>query len=310
MRIIVAVSIILCIAALLFATPLLAEETQGRFEELTLTISSSPTPTLPMQALPLTVTLSNKKDYPVLGHDYLWGPALVLYVARDKEEFRRTDAYDEPDSLVVLQSAQIPPGHSNSCRKVLWYQWGGEKEKWRIMFPAPGVYRVKATLSDADFKGVISSNVLIVKVDTPAGADSAAWRFLRKNLEDNPGSLFWHVPGNPDKRAEGVAILEEFTHRFSDSSYAPYAWYALGAGSFAEPYYDDAIRAFEQCIKWKDFILRKEALRSLTSICLRHGDIRKARHYLDMLTKEYPDSGKEIRQQVEAAEKAERSGVP
>ncbi|MDO8586131.1 MAG: hypothetical protein Q7T82_03745 [Armatimonadota bacterium] len=278
----------------------------GGFEELGLEIEAPSARILPMEAVPLTVTLRNRQDHPVVGHEFLDSPYLKVYLAPEGAPFAQVRVYPGLDSSVIMQEVQMPIGYKLSHDVVLWYGETQEGEG-KAMFPLPGSYLLKVGLSSVDYKTSIESNTLTIRVVTPTGADSAAWACLKQeSAGDQIDSFLFFVPSAPDRRAERRRKLEDFALRFSASKYAAYAWYTVGLACCSKSDRDAAGASYEKALNRKDFPLRHELLYRLSSVYLTQGDIPNAKRYLSVLRSEYPSSNliASVSQDISTAEKA------
>ena len=114
----------------------------GDFEELTLEIATSSTRILPMEAVALLVTLSNKTEHPVLGHDFVDGPYFKVYLARDGEPYECVDTYPNVYNSVIVKTRELAAGYRYACKKYLWFAHTPEC-RGKALFRLPGNYLLK-----------------------------------------------------------------------------------------------------------------------------------------------------------------------
>lgn len=168
--------------------------------------------------------------------------------------------------------ALYPGEHIADTDVMLWDSVGGH------IFPVPGEYRVVATFTDP--VSSLRSNVLVINVVQPEGADAQALPFIF----DKDAAEFLMLPSYQFQR--GIALLQELLTGFPDSAYAPYAAYVLawrastpgwfsprpGSGMERIPAdYEQAVAGFERVVReWPDSVVADDAQYEL------------ARTYLDM----------------------------
>ena len=107
-------------------------------------------------------------------------------------------------------------------------------------FPTPGTYQVRFKASD-DSGTPFLSNVVVLRVLEPTGADRAAYDYLR----ESPNAGWWFASA---KKSE----LEDFLTFFPDSGYADVARLELGMHAHAARDYELATQLFTAVAASKD----------------------------------------------------------
>ncbi len=279
--------IVLLLAVPAFAaSPAQQPSEAGPFTELTLRIAIADKPVLPMEAVPVMVTVSNKTNHPVRGHTMLspgdgW---LVVYLAPAGMPFGvvsvRTEAHAD---YIGGVGRSLPSGFTETRQTCLW--WGDTVEgQTRAFFPRPGRYRVKTALYEQQGRKVaIESNVVIVKVVEPTGVDAQAWCYIKRQSSEYEHFFFggsrYQIP-----------VLREVAERFPTSRYASYAWSAIAQNGLEIRDRKEAFSAYEKALCWADSPLREATLSILVRLAAREGDVPTAQKYLTMLEREFPGS--------------------
>jgi len=262
------------------------------FEALTLEIKVEKTLLIPYEPLGFVLTLKNETDEGIVGHTIIQPNAgfLRIYVARNDGPFVEYHSGDFPLGNPELAPRTIPAGSERSLRGRFWYGRTGENHLGAL-FPLPGVYRLKCTLSGPHGEGLIESNVVQVEVSEPAENDAEAFRYIT-GWEAKNKDFFFGTSGTPRGREKRQSEWKEFVDQFPGSTYAAYAHYASGMLYVAAKRVEEAARAFQKASEQKGFPLRDEALYWLVNVELRQARaaVARAREALAILKADHPDS--------------------
>ncbi len=273
-------------------------EGSGDFARLTLHIAPLSKNPLPVEPVPVTITLSNNTGKPVRGHACIAPNTgfMKLHVAAPKGPFEEFMAGGWPVAGIEEPAEHaLKPGRIDSVDAYLYYDAG----KGRYVFPASGNYRIKATLRALDGKTQIESNIITVQVKDPVKEDAAAYQFL-KELEHKPvegasyaGFLmltFGRNPTAPDRKV--LHKQEDFLSKFPESRYARYVAFSLGR-SYCAPGSNKLARgmlSLERAGDYEDFFLAPKALSVLVETCVKQRYFQKARRHLATLKAKFPNS--------------------
>lgn len=276
------------------------------FEQLTLKIATGAKGVLPLEPIPITITLSNATRNPIRAHTVIAPNAgfLEIYVATGNRPFEKFRTGDWPYALVALEERQLEPGEVHAVSGYLYYGHAAnpDKEKGRYLLSSPGIYRIKAVLKDAGGKEQIESNILAVEAKTPTGDDINAYEFLKglQNTKDKDtdGKLVSYVSflisgaqRNPTARQQKVMEKQEkFLAAFPNSRYSRYVCYSLGCSYRLGEKVKRGMLLLEKAGSYDDFFLAPEALRLLVETCLKQKDLNKAKKHLATLKRRFPDS--------------------
>ena len=273
------------IASLLIAFSEVAAAAPG-LEGLTLQITSTQDAIYPMEPICLTITLGNESQQPVLAHDMIEPNTgyVSFYVAGEDGRFHLHESGNSPVVSGDANMRELPPGYKRSVRTHLWHGTTANSP-FRSLFPAPGQYVLKAKFASIDGGSKIESNIVKVRVVEPEARDEEAWRYLKNHELENHYTLF----GSTDDPKK-IGKIEDFMERFPDSRYAVYGHYSLGLAYYVTKHLDRAGVSLEKAAGRQDFCLRDEVLYSLVRICIRKGEVGKARQYLRDLEEAYPNS--------------------
>jgi len=290
---------------LLLCTSLAAEQI-GDFEQLTLEIGTAKRKLLPMEPVPITITLSNETNKAIRGH-FMINPGagyLEIYVAKAEEVF---ETFRSANWLIRAsegaRTSVLEPGFHKSISTYLYYAHPANLEKkhhGRYVTETPGIYRIKATLKDVSGKNEIESNVLTIEAKKPKGDDAAAYEYVRSLMEIKDKDVYY---GNfllrdfePVRHVRTQKVLdkkEEFLSRFPKSRYARYVRYSLGRTyrrEKEEEQYQRGIKLLEKTASYKDFFLAEEALLVLIRDAIKRGETNRAKKYKVMFARRYPNA--------------------
>jgi hypothetical protein len=295
-------ALLLAIICFLY-TPVMAQEPND-FEQLTLEIATEKREVLPMEPIPITITLSNDTAKGITGHPLIEPGAgfLSIYVAAGDQPFRRFPTADWPLLSFGNETRILEHGFQRSVSGYVFYAHPANLDKERhgqYLFESPGTYRIKAILKDLKGQEQIESNILSIKVKQPTGKDAAAYEFL-KNLRNEQDKDVYY--GNFLLTSFGRSIIprtqkvldkkEEFISQFPNCRYARYIYYSLGdnyclgVGKGVE----HGITLLEKAAGYKDFFLAEEAMLKLIEVLSRQDEPKKAGKYKVIFARRFPKS--------------------
>jgi hypothetical protein len=277
--------------AVLFLIALSAVAAQARgFEDLTLQIRCENDTIFPMEPVRLRVTLSNGTLQPILAHEHL-DPgigSLKFYVAGATGQFHLTASGSDLAISVGGHRKVLPPGYERSEQVNMWHGKTANSP-FKLPFPLPGKYLLKAGLTSIDGKSKIDSNVVKVSVMEPEVRDEAAWEYLKKHELKNE-CFFFNAAGDPRR----MVPIDDFVGRFPDSRYAVYGHYALGVSYYTNKDLDKARAHLEKVAEKKGFFFGDKVLHYLMRISLRKAaaEEARARGHFSTLKADYPSSAR------------------
>lgn len=296
------VIVVFSLICILFA--LLKAQELSDFEQLTLEITTNVQEVLPIEPMPITITLSNNTEKPITGHNQI-DPGtgfLKIYVAKADKPFEHFHSSDRPSLTGIRGDDVLKPGYRTSFSGYFFYAHPAnlDKEKnGQYLFEEPGIYRIKATFEDMEGESKIESNVLTVEAKQPTGQDAAAYEFLKNLREEQDEDVYY---GNfllttfgrniTPRKQKVLDKKEEFLSRFPKSRYARYVYYSLG-----ENYRLDVgkgvgrgIKLLEKAAGYEDFFLAKDVLLKLIETLEEQGQSSNAWKYKNIFAKRFPDN--------------------
>lgn len=226
----------LCLSCVLLLSAI-ADGADG-FERLTLQIATEEPAPLPMEPIPITISVFNSTENPILGYPVIRPNAgfLKIFVASEAERFKQFKTADWPFVLVPSPKKRTPlePGYRNEVSGFLYFASPAAPHRFdpnalmeQHLLPSPGIYRVKATLKDRYSNQTIESNVITIEVQEPTGENSLAYDFLKE--QSYPYFLMSTFGRHWSKRDQAaIRKKEKFLSRFPNSGYARYVYYSLG----------------------------------------------------------------------------------
>jgi len=296
-----------------------AQESHG-FEDLTLEISTTMEEVLPMEPMPISITLSNETASAIKGHTQV-DPGIGLtktYAAKGDGPFVEFKSSDWLLITGIGAEEVIKPGFHESVSGYLFYARPdpiGKGTRGQYLFESPGTYRLKATFTDLSGEATIESNVLTIRVKEPTGPNAAAYEFLRSLSQDKTPNLpygdFLLRTFGRSITSESQKVLdrkEEFVSRFPDSEYAKYVYYSLGddyrlgVGKGVER----GIDYLKKAASYERFFLAYQAMTKLIDTLAEQNRTQEAEDYKKLLASRYPDSGRGRDYREEAYEEGHR----
>jgi len=296
-----------------------AQQTRG-FEDLTLEISTALEEVLPMEPMPISITLSNRTASAIRGHTQI-DPGIGLtkiYAAKGDGSFAEFKSSDWPLLTAIGVEEVINPGFRKSVSGYLFYAHPdpmGKRKRGQYLFEAPGVRQIKATLVDFAGEATIESNVLTIRVKEPIGPDAPAYEFLRSIGQARTANLpygdFLLTTFGRSMTSESQRVREEkeeFISRFPDSQYAKYVYYSLGddyrlgVGKGVER----GIDYLKKAASYERFFLAYQAMTKLIDTLAEQNRTQEAEDYKKLLASRYPNSGRGRDYREEAYEEGHR----
>jgi hypothetical protein len=219
-----------------------------KFADLTLTIATSKTDFVPLEPIPIILTLSNNTAQPILGHGALEFSRdyVDLFVGRSADDMQLFRNLSTVQVDGIIKPRRINPGESQQSLQMLTI-------KLDKMFPQPGTYRIQAVLHNIGRKEEVRSSLLSVRILSPKGRDLQAYEYLKSKAH---ASLFF---SGLDNSGKGTEALEEFVAKFGDSAYGDHAAYLLGITYFYKKEYQKAKEQFSKLSAKSNFVFAKEA---------------------------------------------------
>jgi len=284
---------------------LLKAQELSDFEQLTLEITTNVQEVLPIEPMPITITLSNNTEKPITGHNQI-DPGtgfLKIYVAKADKPFEQFHSSDRPSLTGIRGDDVLKPGYRTSFSGYFFYAHPAnvDKEKHgQYLFEEPGIYRIKATFEDMEGESKIESNVMTVEAKQPTGQDAAAYEFLKNLREEQDEDVYY---GNfllttfgrniTPRKQKVLDKKEEFLSRFPKSRYSRYLCYSLGLIyriQEKEKNFRRGIKLMEKAAGYEDFFLAKDVLLKLIETLEEQGQSSKALKYKKIFAKRFPDS--------------------
>ncbi len=155
----------------------------------------------------------------------------------------------------------------SSENNLICYEKEENIERVREFFPRAGNYQIQFFLHGSA-KG-LASNVIDITIETPTGINKEAFNFLNQYESDTPFDWVW-------TQKKGVASLEEFVNKYSQSVYGDLAIQYLGNIYLAKGEFDKAWLEFEKLKNSEHKTLAEDAKRSLVVIEKRKAEREKS----------------------------------
>lgn len=216
------------------------------FSYLTLTTATPKEEYLLLEPIPITLTVSNETQRPILGHTALefTNKFVELLVTKESGETRK--AHDQ--SVFSILSPREPtrliaPGERHQVDQTLLLHLGED-------FPRAGTYKIQAVLKDVLGNEQIQSNFITIRIVEPRGRDRAALQYIAASR--NASNFFTGVGFSNSE--ESRRVWEDFVASFGESQYGDHAAFKLGEFYFARRDYVKALRHFDKLSKKDRFV--------------------------------------------------------
>jgi hypothetical protein len=229
---------------------------QGRFSELTLTLSSTKANFVQLEPIPFIISLQNQTDKPIMGHKALDFSLnhVEVYTRNQQEETTRVPDLSLIRNLLVVHDNPILPDQGYSTTQLL------ELDLARV-FPQTGTYQLKVVIGNANWSETVESNYITVNILAPQGIDRKAFDYIKKSsyAEFLYGA---DVTNDAKYRQE----LEQFASKFSESVYGNYATFLLAKYYFYSGQNEKAYERFDRLAKKPNFVYAEKVREYLTKL--------------------------------------------
>jgi hypothetical protein len=271
----------------------------GNLEDLTLEISTDIKEIIPIEPLPVTISILNKTDKTIKAFSLAINPSYGLtqfYVSKENKPFEVFRAADWPAESIIRFEYSFKPGYRQSVDRYLFYAHPKnlDKEKrGQYLFEEPGHYRIKAIYTDSQIDKSIESNVISINVKEPKGEDASAYQFI-KNMQDDVNKIVYY--GNfllwSDGETEIIEKQKEFIEKFPNSQYSRFLYYTLGKRNISKDSQKLklSIDYLEKAANYEDFLFTEDSILKLIQIFTDTGQTDNARKYKEILAKRFPYS--------------------
>jgi hypothetical protein len=236
-----------------------AKTPDNNFADLKLSLETLKGGYLPLEPIPIIITIGNPTDHVVNGHTAIDFSAgyIKLYVSRGDEEPRKIAALTSTISQGLAVSREIEPGEEVTRPQLLTVYLGE-------VFPERGVYHVEALFYDAPYKQSIRSNKIQIQIRQPKGDEAGALEFIQRNKHKQ-----WFFSGNGFGDESFLQELEQFAAEFKDTAYADYAADLLGEHYYFVGDNQKALTHLQKLEKKADFVYKDEVADRLRQIRMK-----------------------------------------
>ncbi|HUT30346.1 MAG TPA: hypothetical protein VMX13_11195 [Sedimentisphaerales bacterium] len=231
------------------------------------------------------------------------GDFLRIYVAKGDSAFDQFRTSDWPALALSGGPVILQRGFRRSVSGYLYYAHAPDPDKQphgAYLFETPGLYRLKAILTDMKGQNPIESNTLTIEIKEPRGEDAAAYELLKalKGMSDRNvsygGFLMRDFGRQYHPRWEAfIDKQEELLSRFPKRQYARYAEYSLGLTYSRRDDEQDVQRGIsllKKASRHSSFFLAEDALRALRGVKLKRGQREEAKEYEGEMAARFPNS--------------------
>ncbi|GEM_PF-6286806 len=230
---------------------------QGRFSELTLRITSTKPDFVQLEPIPITVSLRNQTDKPILGHNALDFASrhIVVHIRNGHNEEKKVDELSVMKVLIQVDDNPIFPGEGYTTAQLLELDLGRA-------FEQHGTYHLKVTVGNGNWTETVESDYITVNISAPQGIDRNAAEFMKKSQYAAEFLCAAELFSNTKYRQE----FEEFESKFSESVYGKYAMFRLASYYFYKGEHSKARERFDKLAKKPNFIYAEKVKDYLAKI--------------------------------------------
>ncbi len=200
------------------------------FTDLTLEIVLPEQILLSLQPIPIVIKQSNKTNQPTMGYrKILFGfTPIGMYVRKIGDNGRVAIGNQSPLSILAyFINTQVAPGTSSETKGLIAIGLNR-------YFPEPGIYEIRAALSNDDGTQIIESNKVSIEIKMPTGANLAAYNLIKNSsLQD------YMFGGMRFNQAED--ILNTITLMHPNTPYGKQSAFLLGESYFDLKRYPQAL---------------------------------------------------------------------
>jgi hypothetical protein len=227
------------------------------FSDLTLNVETTKDEFAQLEPIPITIRLINQTSHPAMGHSALdfSNNFIKVFFSRGEGQMREVENLSPVRANTAAPSVRIEPGGRFESTQVLSFNLDKN-------FLQPGVYQIQLTLSDSKWNEEIKSNLITIRVVRPEGINLQAFEYIK---HVGAASYFFSGIGFPSQEQQRN-VLEDFTYRFGESIYGPYAEFSLGELYFYEKDYKKAAQRLGKVAKRPEFALADKAEKYLNKI--------------------------------------------
>ena len=317
------------ITLILMLVAVLEAQEFGDFEQLTLEISADLKEILPMEPLPITITLYNKTEVPIMSIANI-NPSfglIQIYIAEESQTFEKFRSSDWALKSGPRVESVREPGFKKSVTGYYFYAHPTnlDKEKrGQYLFESPGIYQIKAIFKDSKIEKQIESNVLKIEAKEPKREDAAAYKFIKEMQDDEDKEVYYGnflLRSYDYNKPQIMEKQKEFIRKFPNSKYSRLLYYSLGLTYTSEKNLKSqeeqktvkrGIEYLEKAAGYEDFFLAKDSILHLIEILSEVGETDKAMKYKRIFAKRFPDSteGRDYIEEVYMASSEEVTKKP
>jgi hypothetical protein len=278
--------------------PLNKVDDYGNFMDLTLEISTDTKDIIPMEPLPITITLSNKTDKVIMAINVI-DPSFGLtsiYVQNGNKPFEIFKSADWGLRSTLRIERALEPGFKESVDSYLFYAHPDNLEtsnRGQYLFETSGRFHIKAIYTDSQINKSIESNILSIEVKEPKGDDANAFQYIKSIQDDTNKKVYY---GNfllwPIGKSEIDEKQNEFIRKFPNTKYSRFLYYTLGKRDILQDRekLKLGIEYLEKAASYENFLFAEDSILKLINTFTEIGETEKARKYKEILAQRFPNS--------------------
>jgi hypothetical protein len=257
-------------------------QSESNLSSLTLQIGIPKTEFMPLEPIPITITLKNATNEPILEH------TSISFSSGDVELFIGDNA------------SKMHPFNGDISRLKKYGQYNQQMIKPGVQIQLeqlldinldkncfqPGNYQIYLILHDLTTQQKIQSNTLTIQILEPTGLDLQALDYLRRNGDISSFFSGFTMLGNEAQQN----VLQTFTANFRATNYGNYAAFLLGNYYLSKGEYERAIEQLDSLAGNTAFIHNDNVLLHLVEANIKLRKVEQAKSYLQILKDKHPTS--------------------
>ena len=188
------------------------------FSDLTLEIVSTKSEFVPLEPIPIILTLRNQSKKTVAWRHALTPNHTELFVVSSGGSPKNIDFHKPIRELIEVSPYPkvLRPGDAEHVKPLITMGLND-------VLSQPGDYRIEAVTHGADWNEEVRSKPVLVRIVNPQGINERVFQYI-KSASSSDLFAGWDLSQNLDM----LSILESVSNDFAESAYSDYASFRLG----------------------------------------------------------------------------------
>ena len=232
-----------------------ANQTTVTFRDLTFKIIPVKDSFLPMEPIPLNISLSNNTASTILGNSDITFNSLYIELLVTNEQgttVKIPNLETARYTREICENKPIPSGKSFTSRQIFY--------TLNTTFPQTGMYKIQGIFYDCNKEQQVRSELVTIRIVAPSNREQEVYEILKPL---NKRGFFFAGDLSAD---QDLTKTEDIVTRFPETRYGDYAAYLLGRIYRARGDRVRAMQMFQRLVLRPDFPLLDEVRRLLLEL--------------------------------------------